>query len=363
MKKWIWLLLVVIVAFAAVGSSGFWRQQQQPAVIETVKLDAQTTPPQSSRKIPIAPQPPQVSKQKLFTHIQNLNFKRYTNAERSRTRTYIISQLKKFGWKPQLQNFSEGINVFAQRQGTDKTAKAILVGAHYDTVAVSPGADDNASGVAVVLEIARLLGSRPTPRTLQLAFFDKEEAGLLGSQAFTAKPANLKNLDGVIILDMVGYACYTAGCQKYPANLPITPPSNKGDFLAVVGDTENFPLLQAFERSNSDTQTRGNGDAEISSTNLSASLRLKVAASTLPPPIFTLPVPLKGLLTPDTLRSDHAPFWLQGVGAVLVTDTANHRSSHYHQPSDVPSNIERSFFTSAAQAVVNATNFLLADGT
>ncbi len=361
MKKWIWLLLVVIVAFAAVGSSGFWRQQQQPAVIETVKLDAQTTPPQSSRKIPIAPQPPQVSKQKLFTHIQNLNFKRYTNAERSRTRTYIISQLKKFGWKPQLQNFSEGINVFAQRQGTDKTAKAILVGAHYDSVAVSPGADDNASGVAVVLEIARLLGSRPTPRTLQLAFFDKEEAGLLGSQAFTAKPANLKNLDGVIILDMVGYACYTAGCQKYPANLPITPPSNKGDFLAVVGDTENLPLLQAFERSNSDivkkenTGIRRKTDVENSSINLSASTTL--------PPIFTLPVPLKGLLTPDTLRSDHAPFWLQGVGAVLVTDTANLRSSHYHQPSDLPSNIERSFFTSAAQAVVNATNFLLADGT
>ncbi|MCP6761279.1 MAG: M28 family peptidase [Fischerella sp. CENA71] len=365
MKKWIWLLLAVIVAFAVVGSSEFW-QQQQSAVMETVKANNLEPANQDTEKLTVSPplnvsasSPPQVSRQKLFTHVQNLNFKRYTNAERSRSRTYIISQLKKFGWKPQLQNFSEGINVFAQRQGSDKTVGAILIGAHYDTVAVSPGADDNASGVAVVLEIARLLGSRSTPRTLQLAFFDKEEAGLLGSQAFTAKAANLKNLDGVIILDMVGYACYTAGCQKYPANLPITPPSNKGDFLAVVGDTENLPLLQAFERSNSDTKTRGNGDAAISSTNLSASLRLNVAASTLPPPILTLPVPLKGLLTPDTLRSDHAPFWLQGVGAVLVTDTANLRSSHYHQASDLPSNIERSFFTSAAQAVVNATNFLL----
>jgi hypothetical protein len=360
MKKWIWLLLAVLVAFAVVGNSGFWRQQQQPAVMETVKANNLEPAKKDTGKSSISARPvssPSVSGQKLFTHVQNLNFKRYTNAERSRTRTYIISELKKFGWKPQLQSFSEGINIFAERQGTDKTAGAILVGAHYDTVAVSPGADDNASGVAVVLEIARLFGSRPTPRKLQLAFFDKEEAGLLGSQAFTAKPANLKNLDGVIIMDMIGYACYTAGCQKYPPNLPITPPSNKGDFLAVVGDTEHLPLLQAFERSNSniikkeDTETRRKEDAEISSVNFSASTPL--------PPIFTLPVPLKGLLTPDTLRSDHAPFWLQGVGALLITDTANLRSSHYHQASDVPSNIERSFFTSAAQAVVNATSFLL----
>ncbi len=366
MKKWIWLLLAVLVAFAAVGISGFWRQQQQPVVIETVKANNIKPANQDTEKPIVSPRlnvsassPPPVSRQKLFTHVQNLNFKRYTNVERSRTRNYIISELKKFGWKPQRQSFSEGINIFAQRQGTDKTAGAILVGAHYDTVAVSPGADDNASGVAVALEIARLFGSRPTPRTLQLAFFDKEEAGLLGSQAFTAKPANLKNLEGVIIMDMVGYACYVAGCQQYPANLPITPPSDKGNFLAVVGDTEHLPLLKAFEHSNSDTETRGNGDAEISSLNLSTSLRLNASVPTPLPPIFTLPVPLKGLLTPDTLRSDHAPFWLQGVGAVLVTDTANLRSSHYHQASDVASTIERSFFTSAAQAIVNATNFLL----
>ncbi|MBD2433119.1 MULTISPECIES: M28 family peptidase [Fischerella] len=350
MKKWIWLLLAVVVAFAAIGSSGLWQQHQQSAVIETVNVENSDPAQQDVEKLKASPplvisvsSPLQVSGQKLFAHIQNLNFKRYTNTERSRTRTYIISQLKKFGWKPQLQNFSEGVNIFAERQGTDKTAGAILVGAHYDTVAISPGADDNASGVAVALEIARLLGSRPTPRTLQLAFFDKEEAGLLGSQAFTAKVANLQNLHGAIIMDMVGYACYTAGCQQYPANLPITPPSDKGDFLAVVGDTEHLPMLKAFENSHL----------------LSRSSLAKVSKNL--PPIFTLPVPLKGLLTPDTLRSDHAPFWLQGVGAVLVTDTANLRTPHYHQASDTPLNIERSFFTAAAQVVVNATNLLLAN--
>ncbi|MDM9382125.1 M28 family peptidase [Chlorogloeopsis sp. ULAP01] len=364
MKKWIWLVLAILVACAAVVGSGFLRQGEQPSVIETIKVenphlveedtgtrgggdtgkvfDSFSASPRLNLSVS---SPPQVSASKLFVHVQNLNFKRYTDAERSRTRAYITGELKKLGWKSQLQKFSDGVNVFAERKGTDKEAGAILVGAHYDTVAISPGADDNASGVAVLLEIARLFGSRPTPKTLQVVFFDKEEAGLLGSRAFVTKTAHLlKNLRGVIVMDMVGYACHTAGCQQYPAGLPITPLSDKGDFLAVVGDTEHLPLLNSFQKI----------DQEVA---IAKAERGKPSVSL--PPIFTLPVPLKGLLTPDTLRSDHAPFWFQGVGAVLVTDTANLRSPHYHQPSDTPKTINRNFFTGAAQAVVNATTILL----
>ena len=93
----------------------------------------------------------------------------------------------------------------------------------------SPGADDNATGVASVLEVARLLGSRPTPRTLQLALFDREELGLLGSRAFVADKKHLENLQGAIVMDMVGFACHQVGCQKYPQGLPVVPPSDKGD--------------------------------------------------------------------------------------------------------------------------------------
>ncbi|MFM6152577.1 MAG: M28 family peptidase, partial [Sphaerospermopsis kisseleviana] len=268
----------------------------------------------------------------LFAHVQQLNFRRYSHRERSRTRRYITNQLRKFGWQPQLEEFPEGINIFTQRLGTDKKAESILVAAHYDTVPASPGADDNATGVAVVLEIARLFSSISTPKTLQLAFFDQEETGLLGSKAFVSQPTHLKNLQGAIILDMLGYACDTSGCQKYPAGLPVTPPSDKGDFLVVVGDVENLDLLNAFANS---------------SDNL--------------PKIFKLPVPPKGLLTPDTLRSDHAPFWYQGVGALLVTDTANLRNPHYHQPSDIPQNIHKEFLTGAAQIIINATSTLLTE--
>lgn len=339
MRKWIWLMLLVLMAVAVVGSRGntFFEQRPSPAIVERTPVETPQPQPES-KEVDSAPQ---VSTNKLLTHIQKLNFQRYTIKKRSLTRTYITTELTKLGWKPKLEKFSEGVNIFAERIGTNKAAKAILVGAHYDTVALSPGADDNASGVAVMLEIARLLGSRPTPRTLQLAFFDQEEAGLLGSQAFVSKTARLQNLGGAIVMDMVGYACYTTGCQKYPAGLPVTPISDKGDFLVVVGDTEHLPLLSAFQK-----------------PQMLPSTSLNKQESNLPS-VLTLPIPFKGLLTPDTLRSDHAPFWYQGVGAVLVTDTANLRTPHYHQPSDVPANIERSFFTGAAQIVVNATIDLL----
>ena len=191
-----------------------------------------------------------------------------------------------------------------------------------------------------------MFGSIKTPRTLQLAFFDKEEQGLWGSQAFVAQKQNLAHLQGAIVMDMVGYACYTPGCQKYPRGLPVTPPGDKGDFLAIIGDTEHLPILYAFQ------------GKKPSEKPLTERLKSSSSGKSLPP-IFTLPVPLKGLLIPDTLRSDHAPFWLQGVGAVLVTDTANLRTPHYHQPSDIPTNIHRSFFTGSAQVIANATAKLL----
>ncbi|MDZ7961244.1 MAG: M20/M25/M40 family metallo-hydrolase [Aulosira sp. DedQUE10] len=341
MKKWIWLALLLLVVVVVVSSKGIAKNrlfEQPPSSVIVKSIPAENPPLQESLQVA---SDLQVSADKLLSHIQKLNFPRNTIAARSRTRIYITTELRKLGWTPKLEKFSEGVNIFAERQGTKKAAGAILVAAHYDTVAFSPGADDNASGVAVMLEVARLLGSRPTPRTLQLAFFDQEEAGLLGSKAFVSKAARLQNLRGVIVMDMVGYACYTAGCQQYPTGLPVTPPSDQGDFLAVVGDTEHLPLLNAFQNSQTNPPTALNkGDSNL-------------------PAVLKLPIPLKGLLTPDTLRSDHAPFWYQGVGAVLVTDTANLRTPHYHQPSDVPANIERSFFTGAAQIVLNATNTLL----
>ncbi len=94
-----------------------------------------------------------IDSKKLFAHVQALNYQRYTKVERDRARSYITQSLKKLGWLPTLQSFEGGINISAQRTGTDSEAGAILLAAHYDTVANSPSADDNASGVAVVLVV------------------------------------------------------------------------------------------------------------------------------------------------------------------------------------------------------------------
>ena len=330
MKKLIGLALMVLVMVGTVNRSKFFEQQKSPFVEKQIpSLQSSKTSTEKTEYKRIV-NIPKVSKQKLLAHVQALNYRRYTENERSRTRNYLIKSLQQFGWKPELQKFEGGVNIFSQRPGTDPKAGSILVAAHYDTVPTSPGADDNATGVAVVLEIARLFGSLSTSRTLQLAFFDREELGLLGSRAFVANQKHLENLQGAIVLDMVGFACHKVGCQKYPQGLPVVPPSNKGDFLAVVGDMEHPTLLDAFQ-------------------------------SSVPgmPPVLTLPVPLKGMLMPDVLRSDHAPFWYQGIGAVLLTDTANLRTTHYHQPTDKVATLDKSFFTGSAQIVVNATTKLL----
>jgi hypothetical protein len=290
----------------------------QPIVTPTIKLFKPVTAPK-------------VSPQRLLAHIKALDFERYEDVNRSQARDYIINNLKKSGWSPTLQTFDFGVNVVAEKPGVNPDAGSILLAAHYDTVISSSGADDNASGISAILEVAHLLNKFPTARTLKLAFFDLEEKGLLGSSAFASKPENINNLQGVIVLDMVGFACHTPGCQQYPPGLPITAPSDKGDFLAAIGDAESPQLLAAFKQ---ETQK-----------NL--------------PPVITLPIPFKGIATPDLLRSDHAPFWLRGIGAILVTDTANFRSPYYHQPTDKLETLDQKFFTGVVQIVANATATLL----
>lgn len=299
---------------------------------------------------PITPSNPKqlrIDPDKLLSYLVSLEGERYQEAERQVAQNFLIQTLEGFGLSPQLQTFDTGVNLVAERPGTDPNAGTILIAAHYDTVLNSPGADDNGSGLAVALEVARLFSSQATPRTLKLVFFDQEEAGLLGSLAFTSHEENLKNLRGAIILDMVGYACHTPGCQTYPSGLAVDlllksagiSSPDKGEFLAIVGESQHPTLLQAFRESIQDSDEAGNP------------IQL--------PPVLTVPVPLKGLLTPDVLRSDHAAFWYQNIEAVLVTDTANLRSPHYHQPTDSIANLDQPFLMGAAQIIVNATAQLL----
>lgn len=322
----------------AIAILGLCWSCQTPFVERVASVDLQQSAPIPSTRKPeaIAPDKPSMTAPKidgdrLFSHVESLAYERLSEGDRERARTYISQTLEEYGYAVTSLPFDGGVNLVAERHGTDPQAGTLLVGAHYDTVPGAPGADDNATGVATLLEVARLLGSTSTARSLQLAFFDLEEAGLLGSLAFAASNTNPETLRGVVILDMVGFACQTPGCQTYPAGLPSAVLPDTGNFLAVLGDTEHLPLLNAFSVSDS---------PEL-------------------PAVVSLPIPARGVLTPDVLRSDHAPFWLQGIGAVMVTDTANFRNPNYHQPSDLPETIDRSFFNGSAQRVVNAVANLL----
>lgn len=265
-------------------------------------------------------------------HVEALSFERYTEAGRRQARQYLTATLRQWGWTVAQQAFSDGgVNLVATPPKAAVTTGTILVVAHYDTVAHSPGADDNATGVAAALEIAHLLGRQATARQLQIVFFDHEEIGLRGSLAFTSRADNLTGVQGVLNLEMLGYACHQPGCQHYPQGLPVTPLSDRGDFLAAVGDQGHLPLLNAL-------LAEGHTDGLT---------------------VLPLPIPFKGLLTPDVLRSDHAPFWANNIGAVMVTDTANFRNPHYHQPSDTPQTLDTTFFTQAAQRTLSSTAALL----
>ena len=304
---------------------------------------------------------------RLWSNLESLVGQRYWAKERAITRQMITESLVASGWEVEEQAFDRGVNLVATypsgRDGGEEPRQKILVGAHYDTVQGSPGADDNATGVAVLLELAALykaqleagnLANAQAPnlpsaeqnipeRELVLVFFDQEENGLLGSLAFTAEPENLELIHSAVVLDMLGASCGEPGCQKYPEFLDQIVEgqqlSDVGDFIAVVGEAERPGLLSAFG-------TRAAGEsAAASSVDL--------------PDVLRVPVPFKGLLTPDVLRSDHAPFWLNGIGAVLVTDTANLRNPHYHQPSDDLDQVDRLFFEGVAQQVVDGVWRLL----
>jgi len=324
MKKLWWLVGLVAAALA------LWQMR--------LPLLQRLTPPTPALSADPAAQAielPRAVPERLLADLEALSFKRYDEADRARARTYIQHRLEIAGWTMQLQPFENGVNLVAERPGSDPSLSAILLGAHYDTVEVAPGADDNATAVATLLETARLL-KQPTPRKLQLVFFDLEERGLLGSKPFVEQlqPASL---NAAVILDMLGYRCDQPGCQTYPPLLPIKPPTDHGDFLAVLGDQADASLLQYFMPPARD--------------NPFDSAKL--------PPVLTLAIPTLGGLAPDLVRSDHAPFWNQGIGAVLVTDTANFRNPHYHQASDTLETIDPEFFVGSAQIVINAVAQML----
>lgn len=204
---------------------------------------------------------------------------------------------------------------------------AVIVAAHLDSVAGSPGADDNASGLAALLTIGEVLAAARSSLPLALVAFNAEEDGLLGSRELAPVFAAASPPPRVVhVLEMIGYRDPAPGAQRPPPGLPIPLPAC-GDFLGLVGDR-----------------------AAADSLRHALGLSIALAGS---PPVIVLEVERGvGLAHPLLRRSDHSPFWQVGVPAVMWTDTAELRNPHYHLSSDLPESLDLDFLTGVTRLVL-----------
>src|SRR6185369_1189511 len=245
------------------------------------------------------------------SHIQQLQGVRHSLAAPEaleRAADYLYDSLGGMGYDMAEDRFTEGEgeyrNIIATRGGVGHPDERVCVVAHYDTVATTPGADDNASGVALLLELALMLKQFDFDRTIQFIGVCLEEnqregehdSGLCGSRALAAfARENGWTIEGVVVLESVAYAGDSV-VQSAPAGVPIAIPAS-GNFIAVVGNDNSRDLVQGFV-----------GSIGRLGVNL---------------PVVPLVVPENGESLPDTRRSDHAPFWDQGYRAIMITDTTN----------------------------------------
>jgi Zn-dependent M28 family amino/carboxypeptidase len=254
---------------------------------------------------------------------------------------YIQEQLRQAGFTVEEAPFqvagSSGVNLLTRPLPDNPLLPLVIVGAHYDSIPGSPGADDNASAVAALLELARAVAPRlstggPWHARLQLAAYDLEEYGLIGSFAHSRdlRKANAP-LRGMISLEMLGYTDSRPGSQRLPPHLAHLYP-NVANFIGVVGNDGSRGLLQVV--------TEG----------------LKSVAGL---PVEFLAVPGDGRLIEETRLSDHASFWDQGFPALMITDTSFFRNPHYHQASDTPETLDYPFLARVTAGVSEAVQRLL----
>ncbi|MDT9687126.1 M28 family peptidase [Streptomyces sp. P9(2023)] len=288
----------------------------------------------------------------------------------ARAETHVAARLAEAGWRTERQPFDvrwrpgttdrpvggslspRRVRLHRRLTGANLLAEppdlgdrpAVLVGAHLDTVVDSPGADDNASGVAALLEVARLLGGLPEPPAVRLACFDMEELGFVGARAVARAARHGRRVTGMLCLESVGCFADGPGTQAMPAGFgalfrdaagAVRARDRRGDFTLVVH--------------------RRSSDA-------AADLWRRAAGAADPPlPVVTLRDPrpdgplgtLAGLAVPPVNhlgRSDHAAFWSAGVPAVLLTGTANFRNPRYHRPTDTPDTLDYPRLTAVAVA-------------
>jgi len=250
---------------------------------------------------------------------------------------YIERQFGVIGDEVTHETYSIGAidvsNLVVERRGTRHPDQIVVLGAHYDTVPTTPGADDNASAVATLIEAARLLAPLQTKRTIRFVSFPCEEppyfyTDTMGSEQY-ARGCRTRgeHIVGMLCLEMVGYYTTEPESQAIP---PIIPrvlhwafPS-RGDFLASVANLCSVRLLLAFRR------------------GFKRASRL---------PLYSIALPER---VHEIRLSDNSSFWDQGYPALMITDTSFLRNPHYHAPSDTPDTLDYNRLAAATRGVAGA---------
>jgi Zn-dependent M28 family amino/carboxypeptidase len=267
----------------------------------------------------VRPMTPEIKKTALYAHVKALSAEIgsrsvYEYDRLNAAKNYIITSLTAMGHKPELQTYTyEGkpfSNIIVTIPGKDRLGEVVLVGAHYDTYAGTPGADDNASAVAMLLELCRFLKDDQQVRTLKFVFFTLEEppafrSDFMGSAVYADKAHERgENIVAMLCLEMVGYYSDRKGEQGFPLPLmslfyPTTP-----NFISVIGNFSSRRLVYDV----------------ADSLKKEGSLSVKTMAT------FSY--------FPGVDFSDHRSFWKQGYPAVMITDTAFFRNPNYHGETD-----------------------------
>jgi len=224
-------------------------------------------------------------------------------------------------------------NIEAELPGTGPANGIVVIGAHYDSVQGCPGANDNGSGVAALLEIARALAPVRLARTLRFVAFANEEPPFfqgpeMGSVVYARRSrARGERVVGMLSLETIGYYTSEPGTQQYPAPLGLLYPST-GNFIGMVGDLRSRALL----------------------TRVASAFRKATA------------FPMQSAVAPRSLPgvgwSDHWAFWQEGYPAIMLTDTAPYRYPEYHTVRDRPDELRYPEFAQVVAAVIEVTRDL-----
>lgn len=255
--------------------------------------------------------------------------------------TYIRDWLRREGFVVNECRFRgpgfDGVNLLTRPLPDRPDLPLLIIGAHYDSAPGTPGADDNASGVAALLDLANEISLRRARAEswtcrLQLAAYDLEEYGMIGSWTHSRELRQAgASVRGMIALEMLGYADTRLGSQRLPPHLAGLYP-DVGDFIGVCGNEASRSLLQAFE------------------AGMKAVPRLKVES---------LAVRGNGEELMEVRLSDHSSFWDEGFPALMITDTSFFRNPHYHQATDTLETLDLAFLERVSTGVQAAVVGLL----